>query len=111
MTTSTLAQFQAEANPTDWALAAQYANQYGIPTNIYLALVAQESSWNPDAQSPNSSSVGYTQLTSGTAKQLGVDANTVSGNLQGGAMYLSQMYQKFGSWFEALVHYNQGPNA
>lgn len=111
MTTQTLAQFQSQASPTDWALATQYANQYGIPTNIFQALVAKESSWNPTAQSPNSTSYGYTQLTAGTALQMGVNATDPASNLEGGAKYLSQMFTKFGNWNDALLHYNQGPNA
>jgi soluble lytic murein transglycosylase-like protein len=110
MTTQTLAQFQAQANPNDWILASNYASQYGIPDNIFHALVAQESSWNPTAQSPNSTSYGYTQLTAGTASDLGVNAQNPEDNLKGGAKYLSEMYAKFGNWSDALAHYNQGPN-
>lgn len=106
----TLAQYQAAANPQDWDLAKLYADQFGIPQNIMLAVVAQESSWNPNAQSPNSSSVGYGQLTAGTAKDLGVNPNNPSENLFGTAKYLSEMYTKFGNWTDALAHYNQGPN-
>lgn len=111
MSQSTLAQFQSQANPADWALATQYANQFGIPDNIFHALIAQESSWNPDAQSSNSTSVGYGQLTAGTAHDLGVDPTNPQQNLYGAAKYLSAMYAKFGNWNDALAHYNQGPNA
>lgn len=107
---NTLAQYQAQANPSDWDLATTYANGFGIPSNIFHALIAQESSWNPDAKSPDSTSVGYGQLTAGTAADLGVDPSKPSDNLYGSAKYLSQLYDKFGNWNDALAHYNQGPN-
>ena len=31
--------------------------------------------------------------------------------MQGGVSYLSQMYQQFGNWFQALEAYNAGPGA
>lgn len=111
MATPTLAQFQAEASPSDWALSTQYANQFNIPPNILQAVVAKESSWNPNAASSSSTSVGYGQLTAGTASDLGVDASNPQQNLFGTAKYLSEMYTKFGNWAQALAAYNQGPNA
>lgn len=111
MSTETLGQFQANANPTDWALANSIAQQQGIPSNIFLALVAQESSWNPNAHASTSSATGYTQLTAGTALQLDVNASDPAQNLQGGAEYLKSMFDKFGNWTDALAHYYAGPNA
>lgn len=107
----TLSQYQAEANPADWATATNLADKYGIPPNVFQALIAHESSWNPNAASATSTSVGYGQLTAGTASYLGVNPFIPSQNLEGAAKYLSQMYKKFGNWTDALAHYNQGPNA
>jgi soluble lytic murein transglycosylase-like protein len=47
----------------------------------------------------------------GTAANLGVDPHDPAQNLEGGARYLRQMYDKFGSWRLALAAYNAGPGA
>ena len=49
------------------------------------------------------------QLMPGTASDLGVDASDETQNISGGLDYLSQMYQKFGNWTQALEAYNAGP--
>jgi hypothetical protein len=46
----------------------------------------------------------------GTAQDLGVNAFDTTQNINGGAKYLGQQYAKFGNWYDALVHYNAGPN-
>jgi soluble lytic murein transglycosylase-like protein len=46
-----------------------------------------------------------------TARQLGVDRENPAQNLEGGARYLSQQYNIFGSWPLALAAYNAGPKA
>ena len=47
----------------------------------------------------------------GTAKQLGVDPAIPKQNLEGGARYLRQQYERFGNWRLALAAYNAGPEA
>lgn len=92
------------------AAADAYANAYSIPPNIYRSLIAQESSWNPYAQSKKSTAYGLTQLIKGTADYVGVtDITDPMQQLRGGADYLSQMKEKFGDWRSALAAYNQGP--
>jgi len=46
-----------------------------------------------------------------TARDLGVNINDPTQNLEGGARYLRQMYLEFGSWRLALAAYNAGPEA
>lgn len=86
------------------------ARQHGVPEDLFLRLVQQESGWNPGAVS-NKGATGLAQLMPATANNLGVDATDPAQNLEGGARYLRMMYDKFGSWRLALAAYNAGPGA
>ena len=92
----------------DMAKAA--ARKYGVPEDLFLRLVQQESGWNPNAVSPKGA-VGLAQLMPDTADHLGVDETDPQSNLEGGARYLAKMYARFGSWKLALAAYNAGPEA
>ena len=91
-------------------LAKAAARKHGVPEDMFLRLVQQESGWNQGAVSPKGA-VGLAQLMPGTAARLGVDANDPGENLDGGARYLAMMYSRFGSWKLALAAYNAGPQA
>lgn len=90
--------------------AAEAAQRYGIPTDLYLRLVQQESGFNPGAKS-HAGAIGLGQLMPGTARDLGVDPNDPIQNLDGSARYLRQQYDTFGDWTNALAAYNAGPGA
>jgi soluble lytic murein transglycosylase-like protein len=92
------------------AVAREAAQRHGIPEDLFLRLVQQESGWNPNAVS-NKGATGLAQLMPQTAASLGVDPTIPSQNLDGGARYLRKMYDKFGSWRLALAAYNAGPGA
>ncbi|NEX44839.1 lytic transglycosylase domain-containing protein [Pseudotabrizicola algicola] len=92
------------------AVARAMANRHGIPEDLFLRLVQQESGWNPSAVS-HKGATGLAQLMPGTAQKLGVDINDPHQNLEGGARYLRMMYNRFGSWRLALAAYNAGPGA
>ncbi|SEM88450.1 Transglycosylase SLT domain-containing protein [Gemmobacter aquatilis] len=90
--------------------AKSAARKHGVPEDLFLRLVQQESGWNPGAVSPKGAT-GLAQLMPDTARLLRVDINDPQENLEGGARYLSMMYGKFGTWQLALAAYNAGPKA
>lgn len=91
-------------------VAKAAARKHGVPEDLFLRLVQQESGWNPGAVS-HKGATGLAQLMPGTAEVLGVDIKDPEANLEGGARYLRMMYDKFGSWKLALAAYNAGPGA
>jgi soluble lytic murein transglycosylase-like protein len=78
------------------------ARRYGVPEDLFLRLVQQESGWNPKAVSAKGA-IGLAQLMPDTAAKLGVDAGDPVANLDGGAHYLRQQYDRFRSWRLALA--------
>jgi soluble lytic murein transglycosylase-like protein len=91
-------------------VAKAAARKHGVPEDLFLRLVQQESGWNPVAVSVKGAS-GLAQLMPGTAETLGVDITDPEENLDGGARYLRMMFDKFGTWELALAAYNAGPGA
>ncbi len=91
-------------------MAREAAQTHGVPEDLFLRLVQQESGWNPNAKS-HKGALGLAQLMPGTARLLRVDPGDPKQNLEGGARYLSWQYKKFGSWRLALAAYNAGPQA
>jgi len=96
------------ANLHDFAVAI--AEENGIPSDLFLRLVNQESRWKIDALS-TAGAIGLTQLMPSTAESLGVDPADPLQNLEGGARYLAMQYARFGTWELALAAYNAGPGA
>ena len=90
--------------------AKSAARRHGVPEDLFLRLVQQESGWNPHARS-HKGATGLAQLMPGTARLVGVNINDPAQNLDGGAKYLRMMYNKFGNWRLALAAYNAGPAA
>lgn len=92
------------------ATAQAAARRHGVPEDLFLRLVQQESGFKVAAVS-SKGAVGLAQLMPGTAKDLGVDPLDPAQNLDGGARYLKRQYARFGSWRLALAAYNAGPEA
>ena len=92
------------------ARAELIAQQEGVPVDLFLRMIGQESSWQPGAVSPKGAS-GLAQLMPGTARELGVDPTDPIQNMTGGARYLRQQLDAFGSPELALAAYNAGPGA
>ncbi|EBA17704.1 transglycosylase SLT domain protein [Roseobacter sp. SK209-2-6] len=91
-------------------MARRAARKHGVPEDLFLRLVQQESNWNPNAES-HKGALGLAQLMPATARRLGVDPTVPKENLEGGARYLAKQFRKFGSWRLALAAYNAGPQA
>lgn len=86
------------------------ASANNLPPGLLNSVINTESSWNPYAVSP-AGAIGLTQLMPSTAQSLGVDPNNTLENINGGAQYLSQLFNQFGNWTDALRAYNVGPTA
>ncbi|SLN34661.1 Soluble lytic murein transglycosylase precursor [Pseudoruegeria aquimaris] len=91
-------------------MAREAARKHAIPEDLFLRLVQQESGWNARAKS-HKGALGLAQLMPATARSLRVDPLNPKQNLEGGARYLKQQYDRFGSWRLALAAYNAGPEA
>jgi len=92
------------------AMARDAARRHGVPEDLFLKLVQQESGFNPKAVS-HKGALGLAQLMPQTAQVLRVDPHDPYQNLDGGARYLMQQYRAFGNWRLALAAYNAGPGA
>ncbi|MBP0440411.1 lytic transglycosylase domain-containing protein [Tianweitania sediminis] len=98
----------ANANPAIAGLVRRIAREEGVNENQFLALVYQESRFNPCANSP-AGAIGLAQLMPDTAGDLGVDPYNIEQNLRGGARYYKQQLRKYnGNVSLALAAYNAG---
>ncbi len=98
------------STPFDEAIRTA-ARREGVDENLVKAVVEAESSFNPKAVSP-AGAKGLMQLMDGTARALGVkDPFDPAANVRGGARYLREMMDRFGSVSLALAAYNAGPGA
>ena len=103
-------QFKGKYKGKYLSVARSAARRHGIPEDLFLRLIQQESNWNPRAKS-HAGAFGLAQLIPSTARYLGVDINDPHQNVDGGARYLKEQYRTFGSWRLALAAYNAGPGA
>ena len=92
------------------AKVQELSQRYDLSPSLIEALVWQESRWRENAVS-HAGARGLAQLMPGTAKYLGVNPDDPMQNLEGGARYLREQYDTFGSWRLALAAYNAGPGA
>ena len=102
--------FTGKYNGPYLAVARAAARRHGVPEELFLKLVQQESGWRATAKS-HKGAYGLAQLMPGTARRLGVDPKDPHENLEGGARYLRQQFDRFSTWRLALAAYNAGPEA
>lgn len=102
-----------------WRAPAKYADtiaaaeaQYGIPSRMLERLLWQESRYREDIITGQTRSrvgaVGIAQFMPSTARQLGIDPLNPDQAINGAARYLAGLYQRFGTWAQALAAYNWG---
>jgi len=87
-----------------------YANRYGIPANIAVWQIWQESKFNPRAVS-SAGAKGIAQFMPATAQRFGVVVYDVESSLNGWGKYMSAMLGMFNGRLDiALAGYNSGEN-
>lgn len=92
-------------------LAEKAAEQNGVDSKYIKALIKQESDGNIKAVSPTGAK-GLMQLTSGTAKEMGVtDPFNAEQNVSGGTKYFKQLMDKYKDPRLAFAAYYSGPGA
>lgn len=98
-------------------VARKKAEKYGVPLNIVLAIIEQESGFNPKAYNRNrdgSEDIGLMQINYKHNKRLmkeyGVNSPEelydVELNVELGVRILFENYKRFGSWELAIKAYN-----
>lgn len=76
--------------------AEYYATVYRVPLDLVMAIIDEESAWNPYAVSEKGA-VGLMQLMPQTALRFGVrDRFRVDENIRGGVAYLAWLDREFG---------------
>ena len=87
------------------------AAKHGLPADLLFAVAQAESDFDQSSVS-STGAKGIMQLMPDTAAALGVDADDMVQNIEGGARYLKQQLDDFGGNVEmALAAYNAGPGA
>ncbi|MFC1689426.1 transglycosylase SLT domain-containing protein [Pseudomonadota bacterium] len=100
-------------NTRSFRTEIQSASRYNsVDESLIRAIIHAESAYQTDAQSPKGAQ-GLMQLMPATQAQLNVsDPFDPQENIQGGALYLSQLLDQFNGDYElAAAAYNAGPNA
>lgn len=86
------------------------SKEFGVPLPLIMAVIEQESRFNPRARSPKGA-MGLMQLMPATAREMGVaDPYHPAQNVTGGVAYLAKLYERFDRrWDLALAAFNAGP--
>ncbi len=95
--------------------AIQAAQKAGVSPAVFLGLIQQESSFNPNAES-SAGAIGLTQFEPSTLQGMGISVssflNSITVQLQAGADYLASLLTRYnGNYSLALAAYNAGSGA
>lgn len=103
-----------------WPLVSEHAEENGLDPLMVLALMRQESLFDPAARSP-ADARGLMQLLPGTAEQVAErlgrpspagELYTPEVNIALGVAHLDELYTRYGgNWLEVLAAYNGGEGA
>lgn len=101
-------------------MADDVADHYGVPRDIFKALVGHESSWNPLARNPKSSATGIGQFLDKTAQSYFDEPISPKGespndpryhpgkSMDAAARLLVDNYKRTGNWADAIKSYGEG---
>lgn len=86
-------------------------DEFGVPTEIVLAVIQAESSFRPDARNGNCH--GYMQINKINLQRLSetvgvTDLTDPYQNITAGTYMLHELYEKYGDWHKVLACYNYG---
>lgn len=104
----------SSGNPTADIALRKEAIAQGVPLNVAWAVFHIENRDNKEViegrQDSSVGAIGAMQLMPDTARELGItDPRDIGDNIRGGIKYLKSLYDKFGDWRLAALHYNCGP--
>lgn len=92
-------------------LAKQFASQAGIPPDLFVKQINQESGFNPKALS-SAGAIGIAQFMPGTAAGLGINPHDPVQSLRGAASLMARYVKQYGGdYAKALAAYNAGGGA
>jgi soluble lytic murein transglycosylase-like protein len=91
---------------------ANVSEARGVPADLLARLIYQETRFRPDIIDGTTRSaagaIGIGQFLPATAAELELDPLDTDAAIDGIAVYLSRLRDRFGSWAEALAAYNWG---
>lgn len=81
---------------------------YSLPDGLLSRIAYQESHYNPAAVSAKGAQ-GLMQFMPATAADLGIDPTDPLQSVWGAAKYVRDLFERFGTWSQAIAAYNWGP--
>ncbi len=88
-------------------LAAQDANEAGIPPKLFIKQIREESGFNPFVVS-NAGAIGIAQFEPTTAAGIQLDPHDPVASLKAAAHLMAAYYRRYGDYAKALSAYNAG---